>query len=232
MPTHEQSKVVPLNTILIKGFWRLRIFSTKRMVLVISLLVFSNFFFSYFSLLKARITRRPVRFSRVRRVILSSNFWKILNFGTTSAMMVNTKIRIAPADTAIIQVMSGAVSKAMTRAKIQNIGARISIDKIIVIACWTWLMSLVVRVMSEAVLKFLVSARSRLITFLKISWRRSLEKLAPMRAAKRFETSAPTADSTARPSIKRPVRQIKSMLLGTMPSLIMSAMRAGKRSVQ
>jgi hypothetical protein len=96
-------------------------------------LVSRNFFCSNFSLLNARTTLSPVRFSRVIKVTRSINPWKILNFGTTSDIIVITEPSIAAAPTSIIQLISGAVFIAITTEIIQNSGALSIIDNIIII---------------------------------------------------------------------------------------------------
>ena len=130
-----QSRQIPSNTKVIIG-----VVSPISLLIEIDVLArlsfaFSNFFCSRFWLLNALMTRRPVRFSRVISVILSINFWKILNF-----LIANERIRMAemtmmPIASAIIHVMSSAVANAWIRATTAIIGARRSIERIIVVVC-------------------------------------------------------------------------------------------------
>ena len=91
-------------------------------------------------------------------------------------------------------------------------------------------MSLVVRVMSEAVEKSLISEMLKLRTWRKKSARTSRAKALPMRAESRPERKAPTAVSKAKPTIIKPVCQTKSRSPATIPSLTMSAISAGNWS--
>ncbi len=190
---------MPLKIRRIRGFSRVMILLIYIIVLVSSVLAVSNFLCSILSLLNARITRRPVRFSRVRRVILSMSFWKILNFGITTLRIETTQTMTMPIARAIIQVMSAAVRKAWIIATTAIIGARTSICSIMDVACWTWEMSLVVRVMREAVLNLSISEMLKLRTFLKNSLRISRENpmliLEERREAKKAQMAAVSAES-------------------------------------
>ena len=184
IPTHEQSSVVPLKMILIKGFCSSIILSMNIKSFVSTSFVFTNFFFSSASLLNARITLSPVKFSRVSRVILSTSSWNTLNFGITSDIISTTEPSIAAAPTQIIHPISGAVCIAIITEIIQNSGALTIIASIIIITFCTWFTSLVVRVISDAVLKSLRSSRLKLIIFWKISRRISRAKFVPTLAEK------------------------------------------------
>ena len=169
MPIYVHSNVRPLKITLIIGLVIFIIFSTNIISLVNSVLVSSNFFFSKVSLLNARITLRPVRFSRVNSVILSTIFWNILNFGITNTMIMVIVVAIAAAPTAIIQLISGAVWIAIINEITHDIGAISISDSIIIIVCCIWFTSLVVRLISDAVLKSFRSSLFRPSTLLKIS---------------------------------------------------------------
>ena len=81
-------------------------------------------------------------------------------------------------------------------ATIHIIGARSSIEKIIMKACCTWLMSLVVRVMSEAVLNFSKSEVLKVRTLANTAALRSLENPAPTLALKNDDEIAPMMINT------------------------------------
>lgn len=131
----------------------------------------------------------------------------IVNFGITIDMIKIVRNRITPTASAIIQVISGAVAMACPIARTQVSGARKAIDRHITIADWTWLISFVVRVMSEAVENLSISAILKLKTCLKKSLRTSREKAVPIRADKKLAVKAQIDEKTARPIIKIPVRQ-------------------------
>ena len=135
-------------------------------------------------LLKARMTIIPERFSRVTRFNRSINFWMIVNLGTEMKKTITiNKINTATAR-AMIHHMFGLLSTARTTPPIPMIGAKNASRITMNTTCWSWVISLVARVISEAVEKLLYSWLEKDSTLVKTSLRISLATLAEVRAAK------------------------------------------------
>ena len=124
---------------------------TNRLVLVRFWLAVSNRFSSVFSLPNARITDSPVRISRETRFTRSTSVCIFLNFGMAMDIRTPTMPRMTSTAKAMTQPMPAPVLTTFRIPPIPKIGAYSSIRrKIAVTICTCW-MSLVLRVIREAV---------------------------------------------------------------------------------
>ena len=192
---------------------------------VSSLLASVNLSSWYSSALYARTTRKPVRFSRATRLMLSVRRCMALNFGMTKLMI--TPITASSTATAmpVANVHSRPLFAILHTAHTAMIGALISIIRPMVTNIWICVMSFVERVMSDAVEKRFISAGPKLSTFLNSSERRRWLNDAPTRAAMKPVTTAHATDPSETSSILPPAIQMSLISLpGVSTSCVMSAM--------
>ena len=88
------SSMTPFMISIIMGIMKTITRLTKRLTPVSSRLAASNFFSAAFSVLKARITIRPERNSRVTRLSRSTSFCMTRNLGMATRNMVMISVRI------------------------------------------------------------------------------------------------------------------------------------------
>ena len=132
----------------------------------------SNLSSSNFSLLNARITPSPVSISLVTKFNLSTKLCNILNLGITTVNITKTIPKTHTTPRPIIQLIDRFVLKAFIIPPIAINGAKNTILSIITIICCICCMSLVLRVISDAVENLSNSTFEKLTTFLNTSLRR------------------------------------------------------------
>ena len=108
----------------------------------------------------------------------------------------------------MIHVIDGDSFKTLIKAPIPIIGAKHTIRKSIIVTICTWVISFVVRVISDAVEKWLNSSLEKLSTFSKTSFLKARATPAPTFVAKKATEIAATVPSKAIPNIFKPVLKI------------------------
>ena len=137
------------------------------------------------SLLKARITDTPVRISRDTRFRRSTRACIFLNLGMATAISTPTKARMRATATAMIHPMPVLVPSTFTMPPMPMMGAYTTIRSIITTTICTCWMSLVLRVIREAVENCSISAWEKDTTLENTRCRRFRPSLAPMRDARK-----------------------------------------------
>ncbi len=157
------------------------------------------------------------------------------NFGITSEKTTTIRLMSTTTPSAMIHHIDALSLTAMMMPPMAMIGAKKTMRIIMITSICTWVMSLVVRVMSEAVEKRSNSAPEKRCTFSKTNLRRSRARPAPVRA-----DSRPTATTQAAPirdttNMRPPVTRISAdcaagaapVMTPTWMPLTMSARRLG-----
>ena len=148
-----------------------------------------------------------------------------LNFGMTRAMSTLIEMISTTTATPVASVHSKPPPAILQMAHTAMIGDLTIIIRPMVMNIWICVMSLVERVMSDAVEKRLISAEPKLSTLLNSSERRRWLNDAPTRAAMKPVTIAQAAEPSEMASILPPATQMSDMLLpGVSTSCVMSDM--------
>ena len=166
---------------------------------------------------KARITRMPLKPSsstRLRRSILTCTCW---NSGTAFHMITKkTTARIGI--TAISTIASSASCDSdSTTPPMAIIGAGTAMLSSISATCWTCVVSLVVRVISDAVLKWSNWCGDRRAACSKMRPRTTRPKPVATFAVTKLLATAHTVPMVAITSIMAPISRMRLVSPGTMP---------------
>ena len=141
---------------------------TNKFVFIKSLFAASNLASSFFSLLNALITGKPVRISLETSFNLSIKSCNFLNLGIAIANKVATIINMATIATPIIHAIELSVLvNTLTNPPTPIIGAYTTTLNSMVINCCICCTSLVLRVINDAVENWFNSAFENVMTFLK-----------------------------------------------------------------
>ena len=150
-PNQTINSVMPFMISIISGIIKFMTRLVKSWVPIRSLLALSNLFSSYFSRLKARITSTPVRISLETRFSRSTSSCIFLNLGMATCMRTITISKISATATPMIQPMPVLLPMTLITPPIPRMGAyRTILRSITDTICTCWI-SLVHRVIRDAV---------------------------------------------------------------------------------
>ena len=166
-PTHTINNEIPFIININVGIIKLIALLTKRLVFVKSIFALSNLFSSFFSVLNALITGKPVKISLATRFSLSINCCNFLNLGIAIINNVATTNNIATIATPIIHAIELSLwFNTLKNPPIPIIGAYTRTLNSIAINPWICWISFVERVIKDAVLYSENSLFENLSTFL------------------------------------------------------------------
>ena len=230
LPIHMRPIIVKLMVNMMRGIIDAMIRLTLRWVSTKSLLAASNRSASCSSRLKARTTRIPVRFSRRTRLSLSILAWMALKRGIP--LRIPQVIKRARKGRAHISVRdrSGSMDTAIMTPPTAMMGALTTILRVIRTTIWTWVMSLVVRVMSDAVPSLSNSRREKRSTREKTFSRRSRPKPVEVLEDRYPAPMAQAIPMKATRSIRPPVSRIYRVSPAGIPTSTIFAMSVGSDS--
>ncbi len=205
LPNHIMPIIVKFITSIMTGIKAAIILLTLMAFSVRSALASSKRAFSFSIRLKARITRIPVKFSLSTRFNLS--IFNCINLKRGMALLMVNPITMAMTGmTATMTSDSGrSLDIAMIMPPIHMIGAMIIMRMIIKVTVCSWLISLVVRVISVAVPKWLNSCREKLSTRAKILRRKIVPKPVAVLEDKKLAITEQTVPMPATRSINPPI---------------------------